>query len=78
MMGHLQEKDAQIRRMKVSAKAADARAVSERAEAAASPLDAAQRSVIGHLGLKVSSMNLQVASLKEERDLAQVECYNDD
>ncbi|KAK9863504.1 hypothetical protein WJX84_001683 [Apatococcus fuscideae] len=71
MTSKMKEKDAQIRRMKVSAKAADARAVSERAEAAASPLDAAQRSVIGHLGLKVSSMNLQVASLKEERDLAQ-------
>ena len=68
----LQEKDGQIRRLKAGLKAAEERCVMDRADAAASPLDAAQRSVIRNLGLKVSSLSQQVAGLKEERDLAQV------
>ncbi len=68
----LQEKDGQLRRLRVNLKAAEERLVMDKVEAAASPLDAAQRSVIRNLGLKVSSFSQQVASLKEERDLAQV------
>lgn len=67
-----QEKDAQIRRTKTALKAAEDKAAIERADAAASPLDTAQRSVIRNLGLKVSTLSQQVAAMKEERDLAQV------
>ena len=67
-----QEKDAQIRRGKIALRAAEDKATTERADAAAAPLDTAQRSVIRNLGLKVSTLSQQTASLKEERDLAQV------
>ncbi|KAK9819108.1 hypothetical protein WJX74_002074 [Apatococcus lobatus] len=67
----LREKDAQIRRVRMGLKAAEDKAAAERADAAASPLDTAQRSVIRNLGLKVSSLSQQIASLKEERNLAQ-------
>lgn len=76
LLGLAQEKDAQIRRTKQALKAAEEKAAIERADAAASPLDTAQRSVIRNLGLKVSTLSQQVAGMKEERDLAQVQSHH--
>ena len=68
----MQEKDGQIRRLKTSLRAAEEKIVLDKVDAAASPLDTAQRSVIRNLGLKVTSLGQQVYTLRDERDLAQV------